>query len=132
STGEIVRKSITSADTPFSSNSSAARKQECTIAPYAINVTSEPSRFTSALPISTVYSSSGTSSLNERYNFICSKKITGSLSRIAEINNPFASYGVDGITTFNPGCCERNSSKESACNSGVCTPPPNGDRTVIG
>ncbi|SCU55414.1 Uncharacterised protein [Staphylococcus aureus] len=62
-----------------------------------------PSFFTLALPMSIVYSSSGTSSRNERYNFICSKYTTGSLLLIEEINKPFASYGPEGITTFRPG-----------------------------
>ena len=34
---------------------------------------------------------------------MCSKKITGSLSRMAWISRPLASYGVDGTTTFSPG-----------------------------
>lgn len=95
-------------------------------------VKSVPSRLTFALPISIVYSSSGTSSRNERYNFMCSKYTTGSLLRILSINKPFASYGPDGITTFKPGDCAKIPSKLSACNSGVCTPPPNGARTVTG
>ena len=31
------------------------------------------------------------------------KNSTGSSSRIAAFNKPFASYGVDGITIFKPG-----------------------------
>jgi hypothetical protein len=30
-------------------------------------------------------------------------KITGSSSRIADFSSPFASAGVDGMTTFRPG-----------------------------
>ena len=62
-----------------------------------------PSRLISALPIGTTCSPVGTSSLSKRYAFLCSKNKTGSLSRIAEISNPFASLGVEGITTFKPG-----------------------------
>lgn len=53
--------------------------------------------------MSIVYSSSGTSSRNERYNFICSKYTTGSLDLIDESNKPLASYGPEGITTLIPG-----------------------------
>ncbi len=65
-------------------------------------VMSSPSLFTSATPSGIVYSSSGTGPLS-LYIILSSKKTTGFSSRIAVFNNPFASYGVDGITTFNPG-----------------------------
>ncbi len=34
---------------------------------------------------------------------MCSKKTTGSSSRIAAFSSPFASAGVDGATIFRPG-----------------------------
>jgi hypothetical protein len=37
-------------------------------------------------------------------------KITGSSPRIADSNNPLASYGFDGMTTFNPGVCAKYAS----------------------
>ena len=45
---------------------------------------------------------------------------------------PFASYASAGVTTFRPGVLVYIASNASECNSGVRTPPPNGDRIVIG
>jgi len=65
-------------------------------------VTSLPGRFISATPIGIIYSPSGISPLSP-YIFSDSKKTTGSLSLMAAFNNPFASYGVEGVITLSPG-----------------------------
>ena len=46
---------------------------------------------------------SGTGPLIARYIFLCSRKRTGSSSRIAARSRPAASAGVAGATTCNPG-----------------------------
>ena len=51
---------------------------------------------------------------------------------LQKLISPFASYGVEGITTFKPGVEAIRPSRLSACISGVCTPPPNGERIVTG
>ena len=70
---------------------------------YATTVTSVPSRFTSAMPIGTVYRSSCGTSPRVSYSARLSMKITGSSSRTALRRSPLASYGVDGATTLRPG-----------------------------
>ena len=77
-------------------------------------VTSEPCLITFAFPIGTVYFFSGTSP-KVLCSHLCSIKITGLLSSTAEINNPFASYGVAGITTLSPGMCANQDSKLCEC-----------------
>src|SRR5438046_10160373 len=84
-----------------------------------------------ALPSGTTKSVSGTSPRTERYIFLCSKKRTGSLSRIDERSSPFASYGVDGITTFRPGTWEKKASTDWLWYSAPWPPPPYGARMVI-
>ena len=64
SSGTRLRRSITSADTPLSAASfSAAFRQSCTAGPQETKVRSLPSRFTSATPIGTRCSPSGTGPL---------------------------------------------------------------------
>src|SRR5690606_19854975 len=98
--GRIVLKSITSALIPSLANSSAASKATFMIFPKETMVTSLPSFTTLAEPSGVKYSPSGTSPLSP---YICSDsiKITGSSSRIADFNKPFASAGFEGTTTFN-------------------------------
>ena len=67
-----------------------------------------------------------------RYRNLCSKNSTGLLSRIADFNRPFASYGVAGQTTFSPGVCTKYISGFPEWNGPPCTPPPHGPRTTIG
>ena len=74
------------------------------ILPKVTMVTSVPLRTTFATPIGMMYSPSGTSPLSP-YIFSDSKKTTGSLSRMAAFKSPFASAGLDGVRTFNPGTC---------------------------
>ena len=90
SSGRSVRGSMISHDTPSASSCSAAFIATLTIFDHATIVTSVPSRFTSATPIGTRYSPSGTSPF-EPYSVSPSKKITGSSSRIADFSRPFAS-----------------------------------------
>src|SRR5690606_7498966 len=61
-----------------------------------------------------VYSSSGTSPLSP---YICSDsiKITGSLSLMADLSNPLASFGLEGTTTFRPGQLAYQLSKACEC-----------------
>jgi hypothetical protein len=61
SSGLSERRSITSADVPCSASASAAARQLCTVLPYEISETSEPSRRTLAFPRGSTTSSSGTS-----------------------------------------------------------------------
>ena len=68
---------------------------------------SSPSETILAFPNGTRYSPSGTSP-EIVYNVLCSKNITGSSSLIAVDKRPFASAGVDGIATFNPGIAVTN------------------------
>src|ERR1051326_311474 len=69
----------------------------------ATSVMSVPSRFTSATPIGTVYSSAGTGPLIVLYIILSSRITTGLSSRMALFIKPLASYGVAGTTTFRPG-----------------------------
>ena len=84
------------------------------ILPNDTIVTSFPGILTSAFPNGMRYSSSGTSPLSP---YICSDsiKIIGSLSLIADFNNPLASYGLEGTTTFNPGQFAYQLSKACEC-----------------
>ena len=45
---------------------------------------------------------------------------------------PLASYGVAGMTTFSPGMCAYQLSKNCECCAPRCAPPPAGMRTTIG
>ena len=64
----------------------------------------------SALPISISKYSSGTSPFTP-YNPADSAKITGFKSFIEDLNNPSASFGLDGATTFKPGTSHNQVSK---------------------
>ena len=79
-----------------------------------------------------MYSPSGTSPRTLRYIFLCSRKMTGSGSRIADRRSPLASYGVEGMTTFRPGTWAKNASTDWLWYSAPWTPAPNGARIVIG
>ena len=68
-----------------------------------------PSRTVRATWSGIRYSPFGTGSLNMRYSRLCSKKSTGSGSRMAARRSPFASYGVEGMTIFSPGVANRAS-----------------------
>ena len=61
-----------------------------------------------------------------------SKKITGSLSSIAAISKPLASYGLDGMTVFSPQTWVNRLSGLWLCVCPPWIPPPTGMRTVIG
>src|SRR5262249_59404317 len=76
SSGCSVRGSTTSTETPCDSASAAAFNDSCTSRPVATTVTSEPWRWTRALPSGIGSSSSGTSSLIP-YSVPCSKNTTG-------------------------------------------------------
>src|SRR5271165_2020187 len=102
SSGQVVRGSTTSALIPASASSAAASSATCTMLLVATSVMSSPARLISAEPSGMVYSSLGTGPLS-LYIILSSKKTTGFSSRIADLSNPLASYGVDGSTTFNPG-----------------------------
>src|SRR5699024_3127783 len=67
-----------------------------------------------------------------RYAFLCSKKRTGSLSLMAEISSPFASAGVDGMTTLRPGVEVNTVSIDCEWERAPWIPPPNGERITIG
>ncbi|MNV53478.1 hypothetical protein D3C71_1456300 [compost metagenome] len=58
------------------------------------------------------------------YSNLCSQKITGSLSRIACINRPLASYGEDGQTTFRPGMCVHSEVSICECWAAARRPAP--------
>ena len=131
SSGRMVRKSITSTEIPSFANSSAANKAVFMIFPKETNVTSVPSRLISATPIGIMYSPSGTIPLSP-YIFSDSMNTTGSLSRIAAFNKPFASYGFEGVITFKPGTCAYIDSKLWLCVAANCPAVPFGPRKTIG
>ena len=76
SSGCSVRGSKTSTEIPCSAACSAALSDSCTSRPVATTVTSSPSRWIRALPISSGSISSGTSPLMP-YSVRCSKKTIG-------------------------------------------------------
>src|SRR5262245_42781460 len=94
-------------------------------------VTSVPSRFTSATPNGIVYSSVGTGPLS-LYIILSSKKTTGLSSRIADLRSPFASYGVDGSTTFNPGMWQNQACSDCECCAAERRVAPSVARMTIG
>ena len=112
-------------------NSSAAFKATFIILPNDTMVTSRPARFTSATPIGMRYSPSGTMPLSP---YICSlsMKITGSLSRMDVFNNPFASAGLLGTTTFKPGQLAYQFSNAWLCWEESCPAEAVGPRNTIG
>src|SRR4029450_11056599 len=111
SSGHVVRGSTTSASTPISSSIVAAPSATWTMLLVATREMSRPSRLMSATPNGMTYSSSGTGPLTVMEEILSSKTTTGLSSRIAALISPFASYGVEGITTFRPGTWLRH-----ACN----------------
>ena len=90
SSGTSVRGSTTSTSMPSLESSSAVSNAGMTREPMATNVTSLPSLFTSATPMGTTYSSSGTWPV-ARYSTLFSKKRTGLLERMAALSSPLAS-----------------------------------------
>src|SRR5665811_751127 len=104
SNGDSERTSMTSTSYPSSpANSSAAARTVRTCAPQAITVQSLPSRTILASPKGSTYLSSGTSIFTALYIRLGSMNMTGSGSAMAPARRPLASYGSEGITTFNPG-----------------------------
>ena len=103
--GNNERKSTTSSEMPSGASVSAAARASCTIAPYVMTEIVSPWRASRATPMGTVKSPSGTSSLMRRYRRLCSKKMVGSGSRMADLSRPFVSYAVLGASTFRPGTC---------------------------
>ena len=59
-------------------------------------------------------------------------KITGLSSRIALLSRPFASFGVEGITTTRPGTCTNQLSNACECWAATCAAAPDGPRITIG
>src|SRR5207253_10456678 len=93
SSGRSERRSTTSAEIPSCSAScSAALRATATVLEWQINVTSCPVRLTSAWPIGTTYSPSGTSPL-VFYNISPSTTITGLSPRVSAC-----------ITLLSPAC----------------------------
>ena len=94
-------------------------------------VTSEPVRLTSAEPMGTVMSPSGTSPLR-LYNISPSMKMTGSSSRMADFSKPLASAGVAGVTTLSPGTWAYHASNAWECCAASWSAAPLGPRITIG
>jgi hypothetical protein len=61
-----------------------------------------------------------------------SRKITGSGYLSALIRRPFASDGVDGVTTVSPAVCAKYASGLCEWYSPPLMPPPTGARTTTG
>jgi hypothetical protein len=66
------------------------------------------------------------------YIILSSKKTTGLSSRIAVFNNPFASYGVDGIVTFSPGTWLSQACSDCECCAAERRVAPSVVRKTIG
>jgi hypothetical protein len=47
----------------------------------------------------------------------------GSSSKIAAVNSPLPSRGVDGMITFIPGMCMNHASSDCECVAPVANPP---------
>src|SRR6266567_4234011 len=132
SSGRSERRSSTSAETPSCSAScSAALSATATVFEWQITVTSPPGRFTSACPIGTRCSPSGTSPLT-LYSISPSSTMTGLASRIADLSSPFASAGVAGATTLSPGMCDNHASHAWECCAASCNAAPFGPRNTMG
>ena len=58
--------------------------------------------------------------------------MTGSSSRIAEVSRPFASAGVDGMTTLSPATCVNQASSDFECCAALPRPEPPCVRTTSG
>ena len=102
SSGDTVRRSITSASMPSLARVSAAFKACTAVRLTPSNVTSLPGRATAALPMGTMCSPPGTSPFRV-YMVMCSQKMTGSSSRMEAVSRPLASAALEGATTFKPG-----------------------------
>ena len=59
-------------------------------------------------------------------------KMTGLSSRIALLSRPFASLGVDGITTTSPGTWAYQLSNACECWAATCAAAPEGPRITSG
>ena len=59
-------------------------------------------------------------------------KMTGLSSRIALFRSPFASLGVEGMTTTSPGMCTNQLSKACECWAATCAAAPEGPRITMG
>ena len=59
-------------------------------------------------------------------------KITGLSSRIALFRSPFASLGVEGITTTSPGMWTNQLSNACECCAATWAAAPDGPRITIG
>ena len=116
---------------PIASSILAAPTATCTMLLVATMVMSRPSRFTSATPSGIVYSSDGTSPFT-LYCILSSKKTTGLSSRIALFINPFASYGVEGTTTFRPGMWLGQACSDCECCAADRRDAPSVARTTSG
>ena len=91
---------------------------------------SVPSLTIDAFPSSIENNPSLTSPLIPLYKPLCSKNKTGFGSSIELINNPFASWGVEGYTTFNPGTWVNHDSLFCEWKGPAPIPPPHGILTV--
>jgi len=66
------------------------------------------------------------------YSDFCSKKITGSGSRIAAASSPITSRGLDGATTLSPGTAIAQFSTDWECCAPKRTPAPLAQRMTRG
>ncbi|PKV99881.1 hypothetical protein ATK30_0874 [Amycolatopsis echigonensis] len=96
-----------------------------------MTVISAPGFITVAVPMSRVWSPSGTSPL-VLYRARFSSRSTGSSSRIAAASRPLASAGVAGASTFRPGTWAYQTSRFCECVAASCCPPPPGVRITSG
>ena len=93
-------------------------------------MTSLPSRTTAALPSGTV-SSVGCGPFTE-YRRLCSRKMTGLSSRIADLSRPFASAGFEGATILMPGMPWNQVPWICECIAPKRPPAPTAERTTSG
>src|SRR5436309_14376239 len=92
---------------------------------------SGPLGFPSPTPNRIVSSSAGTEPFS-LYIILSSKKTTGLSSRIALFRRPFASYGVDGNTTFNPGMWQDHACSDCECCAADRRVAPSEPRMTLG
>ena len=131
STGTRERRSRTSTSMPSAASFSAASMAKLTSRLQEMMVRSLPSRFTLALPMGVMYSSSGIISL-WAYSSLCSNTTTGSGSRIAALMRPLASSAQLGATTFRPGKWHTMPSRDWECWPALRRPEPMGIRSTRG
>src|SRR5262245_39427789 len=96
-----------------------------------MTVTSVPARFTSATPIGTRWSPSGTGPFSVASR-LHSNETTGLSSRIALFSNPFASAGVAGRMILSPARCIHMEYGLWECCAASPMPPPVEQRYVTG